>query len=120
AVTLHGDQAPPFVDGLLAGADVFMQHSMRDPETGDEEGLPVAILEAMAHGLPVVSTVHAGIPEAVVDGATGRLSAEGDVDAMALHLAHLAEDREERLRLGTAGWRRARDRFTWAEERSRL
>ena len=60
-------------------AHIFLQHSVTCPITGDEEGVPVAILEAMASGLPVVSTFHAGIPEAVVDGKTGFLVSE---DAM--------------------------------------
>src|SRR5205807_2160015 len=47
-VTLHGAQPSETVARLLAEADIYFQHSMTDPETGDEEGLPVAILEAMA------------------------------------------------------------------------
>jgi colanic acid/amylovoran biosynthesis glycosyltransferase len=86
----------------MQSADIFCQHSVVDPETGDEEGLPVAILEAMAHGLPVVSTKHAGIPEAVVDGVTGYLVDEGDVDGMAECISTLAGDAGLRQRLSTA------------------
>ena len=105
---------------VIAAADVFCQHSVRDPETGDEEGLPIAILEAMAHGLPVVATRHAGIPDAVVDGETGFLVDERDVSAMAERLERLARDPALRRAMGAAGRRRAESRFSWAAERAGL
>jgi glycosyltransferase involved in cell wall biosynthesis len=83
AVRLHGWQSNAVARRMLAGADVFLQHSVVDDETGDEEGLPVALLEAMAAGLPIVATRHGGIPEAVEQGTTGMLVAEGDVVDMA-------------------------------------
>lgn len=119
-VTFHGGKSSQAVIALMKNADVFVQHSVTDPETGDQEGLPVAILEAMAHSLPVVSTRHAGIPEAVAEGSTGLLVDEGDSRAMADHLIMLARDGELRRRMGRAGWRVARERFTWEKERSDL
>ena len=83
----------------MNGADVFVQHSITDSHTGDQEGLPVAVLEAMASGLPVVATRHAGIPEAVVEGETGYLVEEGDIGAMAGHIARLAEDHTLRSKM---------------------
>jgi len=120
AVSLRGPLRHHDVLGLLSSAELFVQHSVTDVVTGDEEGLPVAILEAMAAGLPVVSTQHAGIREAVVDGTTGFLVDEGDWRAMADRLVQLADDRDLRDRMGHAGWFRARARFTWERERSRL
>jgi glycosyltransferase involved in cell wall biosynthesis len=119
-VTLHGVAPNEVVQRLMREAHVFLQHSMTDPDTGDEEGLPVAILEAMAHALPVVSTRHAGIPEAVQDGATGLLADEGDCEGMADRLATLARDPESRSRMGVAGWERAREYFSWEKERRAL
>ena len=119
-VTLHGDQSSEVVQSLMQRADIFLQHSMTDPETGDEEGLPLAILEAMANSLPVVSTRHAGIPEAVVEGHTGYLVEEGDSAAMAERVVALAADPDLRYRLGEAGWRRAGDRFSWDKQRKQL
>jgi len=119
-VRLHGVQPSQAVFQAMRDADVFVQHSRTDPQTGDEEGLPVAILEAMAHGLPVVSTRHAGIPEAVVHGTTGLLVAEADAVAMSDCLLTLAKDADLRARLGLAGWQRARDRYSWAQERASL
>lgn len=106
--------------GLLATADVFAQHSVVNPRNGDEEGLPVAVLEAMAAALPVVSTRHAGIPEAVEEGTTGLLVQEGDVEAMAAALAELAHDPARRRALGEAGHARAAQRFSWAGEQRDL
>jgi glycosyltransferase involved in cell wall biosynthesis len=102
---------------LLRECGVFVQHSLTDPATGDEEGLPASIQEAMAHALPVISTRHAGIPEAVVAGETGLLIDEGDVDGMAeamLAIAPMA------VALGAAGRRRALAYYGWPHERARL
>jgi glycosyltransferase involved in cell wall biosynthesis len=120
SVTLHGAQPHGAVKGLFAAADVFVQHSVVEAETGDEEGLPVAILEAMAAGLPLVSTLHAGIPEAVLHGVTGYLVDEGDTVTMAEHIGQLAASPDLRASMGAAGWARARERYTWDRERAEL
>jgi len=119
-VTLHGGLDGEGVQRLMENADIFVQHSITDPDTGDEEGLPVAILEAMAASLPVVATRHAGIPEAVTDGATGCLVTEGDSRAMAERIVELAVDPGARERMGVAGWERAGAEFTWERERESL
>jgi glycosyltransferase involved in cell wall biosynthesis len=119
-VTLHGAQPPTTVQQLLWDADIFIHHSITDPITGDEEGLPVAVLEAMAHSLPVVSTRHAGIPEAVQEGVTGYLVDEGDCGGMAERLLALAHDAESRHSMGVTGWQRAHEYFSWQTERQTL
>ena len=119
-VTLHGVQPNATVLRLMKESGIFLQHSVTAPVTGDQEGLPVAILEAMAYGLPVVSTRHAGIPESVVEGETGLLNDEGDVPTMAANLLLLARDPELRERMGRDGWQRVRDQFSWEHERNAL
>jgi glycosyltransferase involved in cell wall biosynthesis len=119
-VRLLGYQPHHTVLEAMRQADVFLQHSILDPDTGSQEGLPVAILEAMAASLPVVATREAGIPEEVVEGETGYLVEPGDTAGMAERLAALAEDTALRTRLGLAGWHRARQFFTWQQERSHL
>lgn len=93
---------------------------MTNPDTGDEEGLPVSILEAMSYGLPVISTRHAGIPEAVVEAETGFLVEEGDCYEMSNQIVTLAQSVDLRSKFGFAGWQRARALFTWERERERL
>ena len=120
SVVLHGACDHDQVKRMMAGADVFLQHSRTCPMTGDSEGLPVAILEAMAHGLPVVSTHHEGIPDAVADGVTGLLVEEGDVAGMAHHIHTLVQNRALRLRMGAEGLSRARREYRNDLECSRL
>jgi glycosyltransferase involved in cell wall biosynthesis len=67
---------------------VFAQHSVTAPN-GDQEGFGIALAEAAALGLPVVSTLHNGIPEQVVHGETGFLTREFDYEAMAEYITRL-------------------------------
>lgn len=118
-VTLHGERSNEDVRQMMRDADIFIQHSVTASD-GNQEGLPVAILEAMAHGLPVVSTRHAGIPEAVADGVSGYLVQEGDSAGMADRIVKLARDPDLRNAMGNAGWRAATEHFSWRQERMRL
>lgn len=120
AVKLYGAQPPSVVQDLFRECDVFVQHSVVNESTGDEEGLPVVILEAMAAGLPVVSTIHAGIPEAVEHGATGFLVPERDVVGMADRMVELGSDYELRLAMGRKGSARIKAEFTWPHEKQAL
>jgi glycosyltransferase involved in cell wall biosynthesis len=93
------------VPRLLGALDVFVLPSER-------EALPVAVLEAMAAGLPVVATRVGGLPEVVDDGATGFLVPPGDVDALQSVLAKLAGDPALAARLGASGQAHVQAHFT--------
>jgi glycosyltransferase involved in cell wall biosynthesis len=116
-VRLHGFASEETKQRLLRECGVFVQHSLTDPDNGDEEGLPAAIQEAMAHGMAVVSTRHAGIPEAVIENVTGLLVNEGNVEEMALAILNTPADASA---LGNAGYREAASEHTWAAEKDRL
>lgn len=74
------------VKAMLDEADVFLLPSVTGAD-GDMEGIPVALMEAMAVGIPVVSTVHSGIPELIEAGKSGWLVPENDAQALAQRLA---------------------------------
>jgi colanic acid/amylovoran biosynthesis glycosyltransferase len=90
----------------LARSAVFCLPSVT-AATGDAEGLPISIIEAMATGVPVVATRHAGAPEAVTDGQSGYIVDEADDGALAARLIALLQDSELRRRLGVAARLRA-------------
>ncbi len=101
-VELRGRQPVDQVAAAMQDAWAFAQHSVT-AGNGDQEGLPVAILEACARALPVVATLHSGIPEEVVDGETGFLVQEYDFEGMAERLIRLLRDSDLAERLGRAG-----------------
>ncbi len=76
------------------------------------EGLPVIVLEAMAHGRPVVATPVGGTPEVIVDGETGLLVPPRDPRALATALRRVLEDPDLAARLGRAGRERVEREFT--------
>jgi len=119
AVVFHGSKPHAFVKERLARADIFLLHSVT-AANGDEEGLPGSILEGMAYGLPVVSTRHAAIPEAVVEGETGFLVAEHDALAMGGRIADLAKQPALRRQMGEAGRQRAARLFSAEQTVRRL
>ncbi len=110
-ILFPGRLRPEQVADLLGRARGFVQHSIR-PADGDSEGLPLAVLEAMATGLPVVATRHAGIPDAVRDGSEGLLCPEQDVEAMGENMAKILGDADYAARLGRNGRKRVQTYFT--------
>ncbi len=91
---------------ILRMARAFIQHSVKT-SYGDSEGIPLAILEAQASGLPVVATRHTGIEEVLVDNYTGFLVEELDISAMAQRMLLLAKDPDLAFKMG----QRARERI---------
>ncbi|MFA5258248.1 MAG: glycosyltransferase [Opitutales bacterium] len=98
-VCFTGVQSREMVHVYMSRARAFVQHSAV-AANGDSEGLPVGILEAGSMALPVVSTFHAGIPDAVRDGLDGFLVKEGDVEAMSDAMIRLASDPDLATRIG--------------------
>jgi colanic acid/amylovoran biosynthesis glycosyltransferase len=76
---------------LLYQSHIFLHPSVTGPD-GDREGVPNAVLEAMATGLPVAATMHGGIPEAVTHDVTGLLVPEHDDEALAGAMQTMASD----------------------------
>ncbi|MCP4005092.1 MAG: glycosyltransferase [bacterium] len=109
-VFVHGAQPHEQVFRFMRDADVFLQHSVV-AENGDREGSPVAVMEAAAAAVPVVATRHEGLVDIVVDGETGFLVEEHDVEAMADRISMLASDPELRLAMGQQAWERADQHF---------
>jgi len=103
----------------MSQSSVFLQHSMAS-RSGDMEGWPVSIAEAMGVGLPVVATRHAGITEQVVEGESGFLVAEGVWEEMGRRMAQLSGNRTLRKAMGKYSAEVARMRFCQCNMVSRL
>jgi len=81
--------------------DVLLAPSITAPD-GDQEGIPITLMEAMATGMPVVTTRHSGIPELVEDGVSGLLADEGDYAALADALKRISDSPELARSIGRA------------------
>jgi glycosyltransferase involved in cell wall biosynthesis len=90
---------------ILSGSRLYIQHSATGID-GDQEGFGVSIAEASLLGLPVVSTLHNGIPEQVLDGKTGYLVPEYAIDAFANRMRRFLESPQLSQEIGSAGCER--------------
>jgi len=99
SVTMLGAQSGKQVARVLAGADIYVQPSVT-MANGRSEGIPVALMEAMAMGLPAIASNISGIPELITDRQSGLLVPENDPDALTAALQLLCEDRGMRTKLG--------------------
>lgn len=107
-VTFAGQLGREELDAAYAHADIAIFPS-RPASSGDQDGLPVSMLEAMGSGLAVVASDLAGLNEAVVDGVSGRLVAPGDPASLAAAIGDLAADPAKRRALGEAAAARAQE-----------
>jgi glycosyltransferase involved in cell wall biosynthesis len=110
-VALSGAKPQREVRQRLAAANIFVLPSVVDPE-GGMDNLPTVIMEAMATGLPVVSTKIGGIPEMVIENETGFLVQPGDAAGLADAIEKVIDDRLLAQRLGQAGYERAQKLFS--------
>ena len=113
-VELCGSLSQGDVYARLRECDIFALACVVDAE-GASDVFPTVIMEAMTCAKPVVSTTLAGIPESVVDGATGLLVPPGNAAALAAALETLVRDPELRTRLGRAGRERMTSEFNVAK-----
>jgi glycosyltransferase involved in cell wall biosynthesis len=101
-VLLHGARTRSEILEMLATSDIAVLTSVPTRE-GKREGIPVALMEAMASGLPVVASRLSGIPELVDDEESGLLVPPEDTKGLAVALERLSGDLELRIRMGLAG-----------------
>jgi glycosyltransferase involved in cell wall biosynthesis len=118
-VVEHGLGSKVVFTGALSAEDVHHLYQQSDVfalacvvvDSGDRDGMPTVLIEAMATGIPVVSTPVTGIPELVTDGENGFLVPERDVPALAEVLETLIRNRELRVRMGHQARERVAEDF---------
>lgn len=118
-VSFHGVSARREVIQRLAEADVLLVPSVTAGD-GDQEGIPVVIMEAMATYTPVVASNHSGIPEIVIDGKTGLLAEEHSAEQLSTHLMRLASEPQLGMRLAMNGRRLVETEFNSALQLEKL
>jgi colanic acid/amylovoran biosynthesis glycosyltransferase len=118
-ITFHGHLPHDEVRRKLARASVFLQHSVTAGD-GNTEGLPTSIQEAMASGAVVVSTRHAGIPEAIEDGVNGILVDEHDQQGFTAGLRAVMENESRARQFATAARAAAVEKFDYRKLHARL
>ncbi len=104
------DRVPAF----LAMGDVFVLPSKRDT-SGNSDGLPTVLLEAMALGKPIVATNIGGVPLVITDGVNGLLCPSGDHNSLSQSIGLLVQDTSLRQRLGQSARRSVEEQFNWQE-----
>lgn len=110
-----GIQSPDTVKNWMNRARLLVTPSITASQ-GDSEGLPNVVLEAQAMALPVVSTTHAGIPEAVIHGETGFLTKERDVEGLAKYILNLLENKDLWQSFSIKGQERVRSMFARSKQ----
>jgi len=101
-IKIHGFKTNEGVARLFNSSDILLAPSV-ETQDGDGEGIPNVLKEAMAVGLPVVSTSNFGIPELVKDGVSGYLVPEGDIDAITEKIMILIKNTKMREDMGANG-----------------
>jgi glycosyltransferase involved in cell wall biosynthesis len=118
-VVFLGNRSQDDVSALFASADVIATPSVRD-ESGNVDGLPNVVMEALASGTPLVTTTAGGIGAVVENEITAIVVPEKDATALADALTRALTDAALRERLGVAARRLVQERFGWARTAERF
>lgn len=118
-VQLLGSRTQLEVIELIKNAHILLAPCVTATD-GDKEGIPVSMMEAMATGLPVISTYHSGIPELVQDGVTGFLVDEKNVTKLSEKMKYMTGHPEIWPIMGKAGRDRVVDMFNHKKQNERL
>jgi len=110
-IKFHGVLTPEQIRERMGTAALFLQHSVI-ADDGDSEGTPNSIQEAAAAGMPIVATRHGGIPEVVIDGETGLLVDEFDVDGMVEKVRWVLNNQIKAEEMGALARMRAAEGFS--------
>jgi phosphatidyl-myo-inositol dimannoside synthase len=118
-VRFVGNQTQDEVGRWLAAADIVAVPSVRD-DSGNVDGLPNVVLEALASGTPLVTTPAGGIGSVVESGRTGLIVAERDSAGLAAAVGQLAASPDLRSRFGQAARAMVTERYGWARTARQL
>lgn len=110
-IELLGAVSPERIRDLMQTSYCFIQHSIT-AENGNQEGTPVAIMEAALAGLPIISTYHAGIPDVIEHKKTGLLSQEHDVNTMVDNILEILDNKSYAMKLGENAKKMHKEKFT--------
>ena len=115
---------PGFLDQEALRKEVLASHVFIHPSItgadGNREGVPNAMLEAMATGSPVLATRHGGIPEAVTEGKSGFLVSEGDTSSLAAKILEITADPEGYQKMAKAAYEEVLSKFEQSAQCARL
>jgi len=118
-IFLMGDITQQELISVYQNASLFVLTPMQT-EDGDRDGIPNVLLEAMAVGLPVITTAVSGIPELVKNNQNGLLYQSHDVDGISSGIIELLGNADKRRQLGSAGSKKVREQFDIAEAAKQL
>jgi len=109
-IRLVGRASEDGVAAILDNAHIFLLASVT-ASNGDEEGIPNSLKEAMARGIPVISTFHSGIPELVDDGVSGFLVPQRNIMMLEKKIEYLIGNPSLWYQMGLAGYKRVKDGY---------
>ena len=118
-VVLMGDRTQKELISIFQNATLFVLTPVQT-EDGDRDGIPNVLVEAMAVGLPVITTAVAGIPELVDNNQNGFLYESHDVESISLGIIELLRDSEKRRQFGQAASKKVNEQFDIAVAANRL
>lgn len=118
-VSFLGVLTPEEIKNTMTKSLAFVQHSII-AENGDSEGTPVAVIEASSASLAVIATIHAGIPDVIINGQTGLLVNELDVEKMSKNMEELLTNPLFAKKLGENGRNHIRSNFSLEQHLQKL